>query len=255
MITDLQVNPIDTVKLSFNIGGSSAEVLLKSKLNDTSSYFKLSEEVIRHSFIPAFTFNGNIYELSIHNFTPYATNITESIALEGISFFISNHATSDINVVKTKLNSLVCDSVLTVSSTSISNNALSGQTLLRVLTDRGDSLLSVSLGNTEFTDSIEKLRYTKPNTAKLTEKEITLKRILKSKVDRDMYLDKLAQKKGFLDANECFSYIHSTDSIKALDAQTLYAYRDYIDSVIKEEYTRTDLAVDVDRLDLNPIVW
>ena len=70
-----------------------------------------------------------------------------------------------------------------------------------------------------------------------------------------MYLDKLAQKKGFLDANECFSYIHSTDNIKALDAQTLYAYRDYIDSAIKEEYTRTDLTVDIDRLDLNPIVW
>lgn len=160
MITDLQVNPLDTVKLSFNIGGSSAEVLLKSNLNDTSSYFKLSEEVIRHSFIPAFTFNGNIYELSIHNFTPYATNITESITLESISFFISNHTTSNINVVKTKLNNLECGSVLTVSSTSISNNALSGQTLLRVLTDRGDSPLSVSLGNTTFTDSIEKLRYT-----------------------------------------------------------------------------------------------
>ena len=70
-----------------------------------------------------------------------------------------------------------------------------------------------------------------------------------------MYLDKLAQKKGFLDANECFSYIHSTNNIKALDAQTLYAYRDYIDSAIKKEYTRTDSTVNVDRLNLDPIVW
>ena len=104
-------------------------------------------------------------------------------------------------------------------------------------------------------DSKGRICITKPNTDELTEEEITLKRILKSKVDRDMYLDKLAQKKGFLDANECFSYIHSTNNIRALDARTLYAYRDYIDSAIKEEYTRTGLTVVVDRLDLDPIVW
>ena len=127
----------------------------------------------------------------------------------------------------------------------------SPETIWFDLTDIPDA----EVGWVQGFDSKGRICITKPNTAELTEKEITLKRILKSKVDRDMYLDKLAQKKGFLDANECFSYIHSTNNIKALDAQTLYAYRDYIDSVIKEEYKRTDLTVNVDRLELNPIVW